>query len=180
MSDPAASPEISDVPPLLPPKDRPSGSKSRSPTRPGTSGTELNLRTNLKKAQTSYQRAQRAEQAYRAKRQARNARKDINAAKEHLGEAKGQVLGVGKSLKLSVVYGWKAVKAGPSVWREKREGMREEQERKKKEKIEAKNRALEEKVEKARREAEEASKIEEDGDAGEGPAPKEEAAAAAA
>jgi hypothetical protein len=171
MSGPTDNPE-NEIPPLLPPKDI---KPSRSPTRPGTSGTELNLRTNLKKAQTSYQRAQRAEQAYRAKRQARNARKDISAAKEHLELARGQMGGVGKSLKLSVVYGWKAVKAGPAVWREKREGMREEGERKKMEKAELKKRELEEKVEKARKEAEEKKRDDEDGeDAGEGPAPKDD------
>jgi len=170
MSGPTDNPE-NEIPPLLPPKDI---KPSRSPTRPGTSGTELNLRTNLKKAQTSYQRAQRAEQAYRAKRQARNARKDISAAKEHLELARGQMGGVGKSLKLSVVYGWKAVKAGPAVWREKREGMREG-ERKKMEKAELKKRELEEKVEKARKEAEEKKRDDEDGeDAGEGPAPKDD------
>jgi hypothetical protein len=91
--------------------------------RPGTSGTELNLRVNRQKAQTSYQRAQRAEQAYRAKRRATNARKDIQNAKDHFKTA-------GTSLKNGTMCAWAAVRAGPAVLREMREKQKKEKEEK--------------------------------------------------
>lgn len=74
---------------------------------------------------------------------------------------------------MTVVYGWKAVRAGPAVWREKREGMREESERKKREQAEKKKKELEERIRKATEDA--AANKEENGgeDVGLGEAPKE-------
>jgi len=121
--------------PIPPPKDI-------THKRPGTSGTELGLRVNRQKAQTSYQRAQRAEQAYRARRQATTARSDVQAAKEHF-----RVMTV--SLKAGLECGWHAIKLGPAVWSEKQELRREKKDIKKKEAAELKKKMLEEKLKKA-------------------------------
>ncbi len=87
-------PDASPPPPPPPAKEN----KDTSPKRPGTSGTELNLRANRQKASTALQRAQRAEQAYRAHRQATLARQDAAAAREHFKM-------VGVSLKDGVAAG---------------------------------------------------------------------------
>jgi len=110
--------------------------------RPGTSGTELNLRANREKASTAFQRAQRAEQAYRARRQAANARRDVQAAKEHFSEGS-------KQLKLGMGCAVRVVKAIPAVFREKREGRREKAEVRKRERSAEKKRVLQEKIKKA-------------------------------
>jgi len=109
--------------------------------RPGTSGTELNLRANREKASTAFQRAQRAEQAYRARRQATNARKDAQAAKEHFSEGF-------KQLKLGMGCAARVMKAVPAVFREKRDGRREKTEVRKRERAAEKKRVLEEKIKK--------------------------------
>lgn len=110
--------------------------------RPGTSGTELNLRANRERASTAFQRAQRAEQAYRAKRQAMNARKDLSSSKEHFKEGF-------KHLKLGIACAFRVVKAVPAVVREKQEGRREKWEVKEREKAEEKKKKWEEKARKA-------------------------------
>ena len=110
-----------------------------STARPGTSGTELNLRANRQKASAQFQRAARAEQAYRARRQATNARKDVQAAKAYFRESATQ-------LKLGVKCSVRAMRAIPAVVREKREGRREKAEVKKREKAAEKKRKWEEKV----------------------------------
>ncbi len=102
----------------MPPKS-PSGSPTSAIGRPGTSGTELNLRIDRQKAQSSYQRAQEAEQAYRAKRRATYARKDIKAAKEHFAAA-------GISFKQGCACAWSALRAGPAIVKEKQVKRREE------------------------------------------------------
>ncbi|CZT44093.1 uncharacterized protein RSE6_04218 [Rhynchosporium secalis] len=105
-------------------------SPSSASGRPGTSGTELNLRSDRQKAQTSYQRAAEAEQAYRAKRRATYARKDMTAAKEHFKVA-------GTSIKEGTKCVISAVRAGPAILKEKQVKMREESKQKKKENAEA-------------------------------------------
>ncbi|KAH8687842.1 hypothetical protein BGZ60DRAFT_559073 [Tricladium varicosporioides] len=108
--------------------------------RPGTSGTELNLRTHRVEAATAFQRAQRAEQEYRARRQATLARSDINTAKSSFSEA-------GKHLKAGCFASIGAIRLMPAVFREKKATFREKREKERKEKEEKA------KIEKERREA---------------------------
>ncbi len=57
-------------------------------------------------------RARNAETAYRTRGQATNARKDCQAAKEHFRYAK-------ISIKEGVLSSWRAIRAGPAVYKEK-------------------------------------------------------------
>ncbi|KAI9049916.1 hypothetical protein LZ554_006063 [Drepanopeziza brunnea f. sp. 'monogermtubi'] len=118
---------------------------TKSPTpatgRPGTSGTELNLRSDRQKAQTSYQRAAQAEQAYRAKRRATYARKDIKSAGEHFSAS-------ATSFREGCKCAWSAVLAGPAVVKEKQVKRREEGAEKKRNVAEAKKKKWEEKAKK--------------------------------
>ncbi|KAK2625633.1 hypothetical protein QTJ16_004945 [Diplocarpon rosae] len=121
-----AAPAVpTETPAVIPPT-----SSSPASDRPGTSGTELNLRNDRQKAQTSYQRAAKAEQEYRAKRRATYARKDIKSAKEHFTVS-------ATSFKEGCVCAWSAIKAGPAVVKEKQVKMREEHAEKRKSVAEA-------------------------------------------
>lgn len=139
--------------------------------RPGTSGTELNLRMERTKAQTSYQRAQRAEAAYRAKRQARNARTDIAAAKSHTRETF-------KHLGLALGSSWRVFKGVPGVIKEKDENMKAKLEVRKKEKAAEDKKRLEEKLKKQQERAAEEEAAAAAEPAAEEPAAAEEEAAA--
>lgn len=120
--------------------------------RPGTSGTELGLRTERRKASSALQKAQRAEQAYRARKQATSARAHMSAAKAHFKASF-------KSAKIGTVFFWSGVKALPGVWGEKRSAMREKREVKKRVQQAEKRKKLEEKM---KREEEKASAVEGD------------------
>lgn len=133
----------SETAPAVPIKDKPLPLK-----RPGTSGTELNLRARKERAHTAFQKAQRAEQAHRARRRASYARQDARDAKAHFGLA-------GRSLRAGVVCTWHVVRAVPSVMSERRERVRERKEEKNREK-EDKKKVKWEAKERARREKEEA------------------------
>jgi len=111
--------------------------------RPGTSGTELGLRANREKASNAFQRAAKAEQAYRAKRQAHAAREDVTEGKLLIK------LGM-KKLKEGVACYGRAVKAVPSILRERRNGVRDKKMAKREEEAEKKRKKLEEEIEKAR------------------------------
>ncbi|PBP21318.1 hypothetical protein BUE80_DR007912 [Diplocarpon rosae] len=137
QSNEAAPAVPTETPAVIPPT-----SSSPASDRPGTSGTELNLRNDRQKAQTSYQRAAKAEQEYRAKRRATYARKDIKSAKEHFTVS-------ATSFKEGCVCAWSAIKAGPAVVKEKQVKMREEHAEKRKSVAEAKKTKLEEKAKKS-------------------------------
>lgn len=130
------------------PKDTPAaaatGEVPITPTkRPGTSGTELGLRANREKASNAFQRAAKAEQAYRAKRQAHAARQDLTEGKQHLREG-------WKHLKEGMACYGRAVKAVPSVLRERRNGVRDKKMVKRQEEAEKKRKKLEAEIEKSR------------------------------
>jgi hypothetical protein len=55
--------------------------------RPGTSGTELLLVTNRRRASERYQQAQRAERTYIAKKRSEAAKTNLMTAKEHFGQS---------------------------------------------------------------------------------------------
>jgi len=114
--------------------------------RPGTSGTELNLRSDRQKASTAYQRAHRAEQAYRARRQATAARADWASAKEHTGQVKTHFWQAIKS----AIGGVKAI---PAVLRERRESQRQLEDVKKRERAAVQKKKWDEKAKKAQAEA---------------------------
>ncbi|CAL3972542.1 hypothetical protein PZA11_004366 [Diplocarpon coronariae] len=133
-----STPTVStDAPAVVPPT-----CPSPASGRPDTSATELNLRNDRQKAQTSYQRAAQAEQDYRAKRRATFARKDIKSAKEHLTVS-------ATSFKEACACAWSAIKAGPAVVKEKQVKMREDNAEKRRSVAEAKKKKWEEKAKKS-------------------------------
>ncbi|EPE27325.1 hypothetical protein GLAREA_03240 [Glarea lozoyensis ATCC 20868] len=136
--------------PPKPTRQRTSTSTSRAPTRsapekqttkplpfipkpeakrPGTSGTELDLRTLKRDASSAYITAQRAEKEYRTRRQARVAREEGRAAKVHLARAWREG---GKGVKALC----KAIRFMPSFLSEKMGRMRKKGSDKKSEKSE--------------------------------------------
>jgi len=125
---------MADAEVALPPKNE--------PKRPGTSGTELILRSDCQKASTAFERAQRAEQKYRAHRQATNARKDIEELRAHFKSSKDH-------FKKGVALTWSAIKAIPAIIAEKQVNDREKMEAKKREKVAEKKKKLEEKIARA-------------------------------
>ena len=107
--------------------------------RPGTSGTELNLRSKRKAASAEYQRTKKAEADYRAHRLAIAARKDWSDARAHFATS-------GKGVTDGLKCIGRILKAVPAVVKEKSEGMKEKETEKNKAKNEEKKKKLEEKI----------------------------------
>ncbi|KZL63391.1 hypothetical protein CI238_12879 [Colletotrichum incanum] len=115
------------------------GDNKPLPKRPGTSGTEVLLKTNRRQASDNYQRAQRAERAYRAKKRATAARADLSDAKTHYAECF-------KHLTRGLAVTISAVKSLPYVFDERQEAARQKAEAKKKQRALEKKKKLEEKL----------------------------------
>ncbi|CAG8954028.1 hypothetical protein HYFRA_00009128, partial [Hymenoscyphus fraxineus] len=97
--------------------------------RPGTSGTELDLRTNRMEASSAFLAAQKAEREYRARRQAKIARDDVEVARVHLGEAT-------KQFRAGVAALTTAIRLMPAVMREKNSQIKEQRAKEKAEREE--------------------------------------------
>jgi hypothetical protein len=82
--------------------EKPLPEPSSEAQRPGTSGTEMLLTTNRRRASEKFQQAQRAERTYKAKKRSQIARVDAVDARMHFKEA-ARHLGIGLKMTFSVV-----------------------------------------------------------------------------
>lgn len=110
---------------------------SSQPQRPGTSGTEMVLTTNRRRASEKYQQAQRAERTYVAKKRSAIARADRAEAKTHFREA-------ARHLRLALRLYFSVVKNSPYLLTEKGEAMRAKSEEARRKKALEKRKKLEE------------------------------------
>ncbi|CAI6341232.1 unnamed protein product [Periconia digitata] len=117
------------------------------PKRPGTSGTEMLLKTNRRDASAQFLAAQRAENAYKAKKRAATARELRTEARTHFRQS-------AHHLKEGVKSIINMVKAVPWMIRERKERRQAESEKKSYEKSMEKKKKLEEMI--ARQEAQNA------------------------
>lgn len=105
--------------------------------RPGTSGTEMALMTNRRRASEKYQQAQRAERTYVAKKRSATARAARTEAKAHFREA-------ARHLRLALRLSVSVVKNTPYLVSERAEARRAKADEAKRTKTLEKRKRLEE------------------------------------
>jgi hypothetical protein len=107
--------------------------------RPGTSGTELLLISNRRRASERYQQAQRAERTYIAKKRSNAAKTDFSTAKDHYRQSLHH-------LKMGISLSFSVVKSVPYFFSSKNEARRAKADDRRKRRLTEMRKVLEEEL----------------------------------